>query len=602
MASLTEYHTPLRVEIDPASNVNDLLADRVASTPNDRVVEYKTSNDQWHGLTAREFDAEVVAIAKGLVARGIAPSDRVGIMAHTSVSWALLDWAIWAVGAVSVPLYETSSGEQVEWITRDSELSLLFVESSDFVDTVDEARAVGAAPVPDDVLVIASGALDALKALGADVTDEEIARRRSIATTADLATIIYTSGTTGRPKGVELTHGNFASLSRNAAAKFPEIVSAPGAKVLLFLPLAHVFARFISVLGVASGSTVGYVSDIKSLIPDLAAFRPTWLLAVPRVFEKVYNGADQKASLAGKQKIFRWAAKTSIAYSRALDTPHGPGIALKLQHKVADALVLKKIRSLLGGQAQYAISGGAALGERLGHFYRGLGLLVLEGYGLTETTAPISVNLPGNIKIATVGRPFPGCSVRIADDGEVLLKGPNVFQHYHNNPEATAEALRDGWFHSGDLGSLDSDGYIKITGRKKELIVTAGGKNVAPAILEDRLRGHPLVSQCVVIGDGKPFVGALITLDAEALPGWLKAHGKPEMTVDEARKDADVWSSLEQAVARTNRAVSRAESIRKFRILDSDFTIDNGYLTPSLKVKRGEVLKDFAHEVDAVYN
>ncbi|GAA2247308.1 AMP-dependent synthetase/ligase [Rarobacter faecitabidus] len=601
MASLTEYHTPLLVEVDPISNINDLLRDRVASAANQPLVEFKSATGSWKTLTAAEFEAEVIAVAKGFIARGVKPGDRIGIMAHTSVSWELLDWGAWTAGAIPVPLYETSSGEQVEWIARDSGLSLLFVENADFVSVVDEARRLGTAPPPGAVHVISEGAVESLKLTGSSITDDELEQRRAAATAADVATIIYTSGTTGRPKGVELTHGNFVSLARNSAAEFPEIVAAPGARVLLFLPLAHVFARFISVLGIASGSVVGYVSDIATLIPDLAHFRPTWLLAVPRVFEKVYNGADQKAAIEGKQKIFRWAAKASIAYSRALDTPSGPALGLRIQHALADRLVLKKIRTLLGGQAKYAISGGAALGERLGHFYRGAGLLVLEGYGLTETTAPIAVNLPGNIKIATVGRPFPGCSVRIAADGEVLLRGPNVFQRYHNNPAATEEVIRDGWFHSGDLGSLDSDGYIKITGRKKELIVTAGGKNVAPAILEDRLRGHPLVSQCVVVGDAKPFVGALITLDADALPGWLKAHGKSEMSVAEAKSDADVIASLDQAVARTNRAVSRAESIRKYRILDGDFTVANGYLTPSLKVKRSLVLQDFARDVAAIY-
>ncbi|SNS45131.1 long-chain acyl-CoA synthetase [Micrococcales bacterium KH10] len=601
MAMLTEYHTPLLVELEPTTNLNDLLAARVARTPDDPVVEFKSATGRWMALTGSELDAEVIALAKGLIARGVVPGDRVGIMAHTSISWALLDWAIWAVGAVSVPMYETSSNEQVEWICRDAKVDLLFVGNDDFLSVVNDARSIGPVPDADNVLVLDQGALDALKLAGQDISDEEIARSRGLANGDDLATIIYTSGTTGRPKGVELTHANFAILAQNAAAQFPEIVSAPGAKVLLFLPMAHVFARFIHVLGTSANSVVGYVSDISTLLDDLEAFKPTWLLAVPRVFEKVYNGADQKASLGGKQKIFRWAAKTSIAYSRALSTPSGPSIGLKLQHRVADLLVLKKIRALLGGNAKFAVSGGAALGERLGHFYRGLGLLVLEGYGLTETTAPISVNLPKNIKIGTVGRPFPGCSVRIADDGEVLLKGPSVFSRYHNNPEATAEVFDDGWFHSGDLGSLDEDGYIRITGRKKELIVTAGGKNVAPAVLEDRLRGHPLVSQCVVVGDGRPFVGALVTLDADALPGWLKTHGKEDMPVAEAMTDSDVLASLDQAIARTNRAVSRAESIRKFQVLGSDFTVESGYLTPSLKVKRDLVLKDFAHEVDAIY-
>lgn len=602
MPTWNEYHTPLLVDVDPASNLNDLLAARVQTKPDQPLVSDKLPSGTWQTFTATEFDAQIVAVAKGLIARGVVPGERVGIMAHTSLSWALLDWAIWAVGAVSVPLYETSSGEQVEWIARDSGLRLLAIESADLLPVVHEARELGTAPAEADIIVIASGGIEQLIIEGADVADSDVAQRRSLAQLDDLATIIYTSGTTGRPKGVELSHGNFGILAANTAQLFPEVVAAEGTRVLLFIPLAHVFARFIHVLGMTAGSVVGYVGDIKSLPADLQAFRPTWLLAVPRVFEKVYNGADQKAADSGRQPIFRWAAKVAITYSRALDLPRGPSQRLRIFHKVADVLVLSKIRELLGGNAVYAISGGAALGERLGHFYRGVGLLVLEGYGLTETTAPVSVNLPQNIKIGSVGRPFPGCTARIDADGEVLLQGPNVFRRYFNNELATEEAFHDGWFRTGDLGSLDDDGYIRITGRKKELLVTAGGKNVAPAILEDRLRGHPLVSQCVVVGDGRPFIGVLITLDADALPGWLKSHGKPSLSVAQARTDVDVLASLETAVLRTNRAVSRAESIRKLRVLDLDFTVENGYLTPSLKVKRGEVLKDFANEVDALYS
>jgi len=598
---MDEYRTPLLVEVDPAKNLNDVLADRVAALPDQTLAEHKEPSGRWASSTARQFDHEVVALAKGLVAHGVGVGDRVGIMAHTSLSWALLDWAIWSAGAVTVPVYETSSAEQVEWIARDAGVRLLLVEQRALVAVVDEARALGTAPAPDDVLVLDDGALARLVRDGADVPDELIVERRAAARGDDLATIIYTSGTTGRPKGVELTHHNFVSLALNACEQFPEIVSAPGARTLLFIPLAHVFARFIHVLVVPSGSVVGYVGDVSSLVEDLETFRPTYLLAVPRVFEKVYNGADQKAAEGGKQKIFRWAAGVAVAWSTALDAPHGPSLALRLRHRVADALVLKKIRALLGGQAQWAISGGAALGDRLGHFYRGVGIQVLEGYGLTETTAPISVNLPGNVKIGTVGRPFPGCAARIAPDGEVLLQGPNVFSRYHGDPAATEAAFEDGWFLTGDLGSLDDDGYIRITGRKKELIVTAGGKNVAPAVLEDRLRGHPLISQCVVVGDGRPFVAVLVTLDAEALPGWLRSKGRQPLTVEQATHDPDVLASIEQAVERTNAAVSRAESIRKAHVLPEDFTIENGFLTPSLKVKRSLVLEHYADVVDALY-
>ena len=599
---MDEFHLPLRVEVDPSKNLNDLFAERVASTPDGVLVEHKSQQDgPWIPLSAREFDAEVVSVAKGLVARGVQPGDRVGIMSRTRYEWSLLDWAVWAAGAVPVPLYETSSAEQVLWILTDADVSLLVVESAAHAAVVDEVRAE--TPHLREVLVIDDGALDTLVAHGSEVDDDEIARRRGLSSLADVATIIYTSGTTGRPKGVELTHGNFYELTVNAVADLHEVFSEPGARTLLFMPLAHVFARFIEVLCIPAGAVLGHSPSTVTLIEDLGTFRPTFILAVPRVFEKVYNSAEQKAAAGGKGAIFQRAAKTSIVYSRALDNPRGPSPWLRLQHKVADLLVLHKLRNALGGQARWAVSGGAPLGERLGHFYRGLGLNVLEGYGLTETTAPATVNRPGRgTKIGTVGLPLPGSGVRIAADGEIELQGIQVFRGYHNNDAATVEAVHDGWFRTGDLGSLDDEGYLRITGRKKEIIVTAGGKNVAPAVLEDRIRAHPLVSQVVVVGDQRPFIGALITLDPEGVPGWLAAHGKPEMSLEEASKDADVLASLDKAVEKANKAVSRAESVRKYRILDTDLTIANGYLTPKLSIRRHEVLKDYAGEVDALYD
>ena len=542
----------------------------------------------------------MVAIAKGLVAHGIEPGDRVGIMSRTRYEWTLLDWAMWAAGAVVVPVYETSSAEQVMWIATDADVSFLVVESARHAETVAEVRAD--LPSLREVLVIDDGALDALRAAGAGVDDAEIERRRRLASLADVATIIYTSGTTGRPKGAELTHGNFVVLTRNAVEGLGEVVHKPGSRTLLFMPLAHVFARFVEVLCVPAGCVLAHTPDTKNLLPDLASFRPTFILSVPRVFEKVYNSTEQKAAAGGKQKIFLWAAATSIAYSRALDTPKGPGIGLRLQHKVASVLVYSKLRTALGGQVEWAISGGAALGERLGHFYRGIGLKVLEGYGLTETTAPSTVNRPGATKIGSVGIPLPGTSVRIAPDGEVEVKGPHVFLGYHHNEAATAEAFNDGWFRTGDLGALDDEGFLRITGRKKEIIVTAAGKNVAPAVLEDRLRSHPLISQVVVVGDARPFIGALVTIDPEGLPGWLLAHGRAEMTVAEASVDPEVLASIQKGVERANRAVSRAESIRKYRILATDLTLANGYLTPKLSVRRAQVVKDFAGEIDALYD
>jgi long-chain acyl-CoA synthetase len=598
---MDEFHIPLRVEVDPSKNLNDLLAARVASTPDGVLVEHKTQEGgPWIPLTSREFDAEVVAVAKGLVARGVQPGDRVGIMSRTRYEWSLIDWAVWAAGAVPVPLYETSSAEQVLWILTDADVSLLVVETAAHAAVVEEVRAE--APTLREVLLLDDGAIDTIVTSGVSTPDDEITRRRGLAVLDDVATIIYTSGTTGRPKGVELTHGNFYLLTVNAVEDINEVFSEPGARTLLFMPLAHVFARFIEVLCIPAGAVLGHSPSTTTLIDDLGSFRPTFILAVPRVFEKVYNSAEQKAAAGGKGAIFQRAAKTSIVYSRALDNPRGPSPWLRLQHKVADVLVLHKLRNALGGQARWAVSGGAPLGERLGHFYRGLGLNVLEGYGLTETTAPATVNRPGRgTKIGTVGLPLPGSGVRIAADGEVELQGIQVFRGYHNNDAATAEAMHDGWFRTGDLGSLDDDGYLQITGRKKEIIVTAGGKNVAPAVLEDRIRAHPLISQVVVVGDQRPFIGALITLDPEGVPGWLSAHGKPAMSLAEASKDADVLTSLDKAVEKANKAVSRAESVRKYRILESDLTIANGYLTPKLSIRRNEVLKDFAGEIDALY-
>ena len=598
---MDEIFSPIIIELPPTSNLNDVLAERVGKGADKPMMEVPTGKGEpWRVVTAGQFDAEVVAVAKGLVARGIEPGDKVGIMSRTRYEWAVLDFAAWAAGAVPVPVYETSSAEQVEWILSDAGVKLVFTEIAANAATVAEVRA--ACPLVTDVLVIDDGALDAMVADGVDVPDAEITRRRGLADLDDLATIIYTSGTTGRPKGAELTHRNFASNSVNAVEAVPEVFAKEGGRTLLFIPMAHVFARYVHVLAVAGGVVTGHWGDTTTLVDGLGEFKPTFILAVPRVFEKVYNTAEQTAAAGGKSKIFNWATATSIAWSRALDTPSGPSLGLKLQHSVASALVYSKLRARLGGQAEFAVSGGGPLGERLGHFYRGLGLTVLEGYGLTESTAPTSVTRPTATKIGTVGPQLPGCGVKIAPDGEILLKGHHIFRGYHNNEAATAEAFtEDGWFRTGDLGVLDDDGFLKITGRKKEIIVTAGGKNVAPSNLEDRIRSHALVSQCVVVGDNKPYIGALVTLDEEGLPGWLKMHGKPTLSVDEARKDPDVLAALDAAVQRANKAVSKAESIRKYTVLASDLTIENGYLTPKQSVRRAVFLKDFDAEVERLY-
>ncbi|WP_125777343.1 AMP-dependent synthetase/ligase [Antribacter gilvus] len=599
---MDEILSPQLIELPPTSNLNDVLATRVSAGAHRPFAEVPGANasDPWSVVTAGEFDAQVVAVAKGLVARGIQPGDAVGIMCRTRYEWTLLDFAAWAAGALPIPIYETSSAEQVQWIVSDSEVKLLVTETAEHAATVAEVS--DQTPSLQDVLVIDDGAIATLTADGADVTDEEIARRRAIANLDDLATIIYTSGTTGRPKGAELTHGNFASLTINAIEVNPEVF-AEGGRTLLFIPLAHVFARFVEVLAVAGGVVLGHTPDTKQLLPDLAAFKPTFILAVPRVFEKVYNSAEQSAAAGGKVKIFHWAVATAIAWSRAQDTDKGPGLWLNVQHKVADILVYSKLKAKLGGAARHAVSGGGPLGERLGHFYRGLGLMILEGYGLTESTAPTSVNRPDAIKVGSVGLQLPGCGAKIAEDGEILLKGIHIFRGYHNNPEATAESFTDdGWFRTGDLGVLDDDGFLTITGRKKEIIVTAGGKNVAPSVLEDRIRAHALVSQCVVVGDNKPYIAALVTIDEEGLPGWLNMHGKPAMSVDEARKDPDVLAALDQAVIRANKAVSKAESIRKFTVLEQDLTIENGYLTPKQSVRRSVFTADYAGEIERLYS
>jgi long-chain acyl-CoA synthetase len=592
-----EFVAPSIVEVDPSSNTTDLVVQNAIRTPHAVAFRRKVAG-RWQDVTCREFLAEVSELAKGLVAAGIAPGDRVGLMSKTRYEWTLTDFAIWFAGAVTVPIYETSSPEQVAWILGDSGAVAAVVETEAHAAVVSQVREQ--LPALRDVWSLDAGSLSELAMAGSEVSDSDLEERRTVASLDSLATVIYTSGTTGRPKGCELTHGNFVLLASNTTAELEEVVRADGASTLLFLPLAHVFARFIQMLCVASGATLGHTADVKRVTEELGEYAPTFVLSVPRVFEKVYNSAEQRAEAAGKGKIFRQAADVAVAYSKALDRG-GPGIILRVKHAVFDRLVYSKIRGVLGGRARFAVSGGAPLGERLGHFFRGVGLIVLEGYGLTETTAPTSVNRPDFTRIGTVGRPLPGTSARIADDGEILLAGSHLFRGYWNNPAATAEALVDGWFHTGDLGEITDEGCLKITGRKKEILVTAGGKNVAPTMLEDRLRAHPLISQTMVVGDGQPFVAALVTLDPEMLPTWLSNQGKSEMSVAQAAADPDVQAAVQAAVDDANQAVSRAESIRSFRILDVDFTEETGHLTPSLKLKRSVVLQDFADDVSRIY-
>ncbi|HVM26404.1 MAG TPA: AMP-binding protein [Mycobacteriales bacterium] len=595
---MQEYSTPKMVDLPKDATLTDAVVEHASNTP-DHVLFTRKVDGRWQPVTAKEFSTEVSALAAGLIASGVQVGDRVGIMSKTRYEWTLCDYAIWMAGAVTVPIYETSSAEQVQWNLGDSGAVAVIVESAQHEQ---EYRAIeGELPDVRNVWQIDAGGLEELASAGRDVPATELEARRAATSADSLATIIYTSGTTGRPKGCELTHHNLLGVSRSATLVVPQAFNKEGS-TLMFLPLAHVFGRFVQVACVESGARMGHTADIKNLLPDLAGFQPTFLLSVPRVFEKVYNSSKAKAHGDGKGKIFDAAEATAIAYSQALDSG-GAGIALKAKHALFDKLVYSKLRAALGGKVEYSFSGGAPLGARLGHFFRGIGVTILEGYGLTETSAPATVSTPDNMKIGTVGRPGPGVSIRIADDGEILIKGENVFQGYWHNEKASAEVLTDdGWFHTGDIGELDEDGYLKITGRKKELIVTAGGKNVAPAVLEDRLRANPIVSQCMVVGDQRPFIGCLVTLDAESLPGWLKAKGKPEdLSIEQAADDEDVTAEIQRAVDEANKAVSKAEAIRKFTILPVDWTEEGGQMTPSLKLKRSVVMKEFAADVDALY-
>ncbi|KQQ51022.1 long-chain fatty acid--CoA ligase [Plantibacter sp. Leaf314] len=595
---MEQFDVPAVVAADPSANATDLLVKRLAAAPNAALFAVPRGSE-WVDVTTAEFHAQVVALAKGFVAAGIEPGSKIGLMCKTRYEWTLIDFAAWFAGALLVPIYETSSPSQVQWILSDSGATSVLVETPDQFARFDEVH--GDLPEVTRVWQIDLGDLDKLSAAGVDVPDAEIERRRNLAVGSDMATLIYTSGSTGRPKGCVLTHSNFVELSRNSAVALKDVVSAPGASTLLFITTAHIFARFIAVLCVHSGVKTGHQPDTKQLLPSLGTFKPTFLLAVPRVFEKVYNSSEQKAEAGGKGKIFRAAAETGIAYSKALESGTVP-LGLKLKFRVLDRLVLSKIRTAMGGRVRYAVSGSAPLGPRLGHFFHALGIVILEGYGLTETTAPATVNLAQKSKIGTVGPALPGVSLRIADDGEVEVRGINVFKEYWKNPEATAEAFDDGWFRTGDIGSFDTDGFLTITGRKKEIIVTAGGKNVAPAALEDPIRATPVVGQVVVVGDQKPFISALITLDTEMLPSWLANNGQDaSMSAQDAARNPAVLAAVQRAIDEANTKVSRAESIRKFVILDDELTEASGHLTPKLSIKRNVILKDFAETIEGMY-
>ena len=596
---MREYAAPLSTTIPTTGNLTDDVVANAREAA-DAAVFSRRTGDGWIDVTAARFHDEVRSVAKGLVAAGVEAGDRVALLSKTRYEWTLFDYAIWFAGAVSVPIYETSSAEQIGWILQDSGAKAVVAEGPDHLARVREARRSGDLAELQHVWSIEDNAVDVLERLGSDIPDDLLEERRTTATPLDLATLIYTSGTTGRPKGCMLTHGNFMFELGVAVDELGDLFDTDDASTLLFLPLAHVFARIIQVGCVKSRARMGHSADIKNLVADLGEFRPTFILAVPRVFEKVFNTASQRATADGRGKVFDRAADVAIAWSRAQDGTRVP-VRLRAQHALFDRLVYGKLRQALGGSCAYAISGGAPLGERLGHFYRGIGLTVLEGYGLTETTAALSANLPDATRIGTVGRPLPGTAVRVADDGELLFRGGQVFAGYWANEAATSEAIdRDGWFHTGDVGEVDDEGFVRITGRKKEILVTAGGKNVAPAVLEDRLRAHALVDQCLVVGDGQPFIGALVTIDRETYPAWAQEHGKPADIAD-AVDDPELVAAVQEGVDEANKAVSKAEAIRKFTILPGEWTEEGGQLTPSLKLKRSVVVREARSEIEALY-
>ncbi len=597
---MVQFEVPAIVPADPQANITDLLVERVKKTPNLALFAVPDGAG-WRDITAAEFHSQVIALAKGLVAGGIEPGDKVGFIARTTYDWTLVDMALFFAGAVMVPIYETSSPAQILWNLTDSGAVACIVESTDHAARLDEVRAE--LPLIRSVWAMHTGDLDKLADQGKSVSDEEIERRRNLAVGADIATLIYTSGSTGRPKGCVLTHSNFVELVRNSAKALEEVVSTPGASTLLFITTAHIFARFISILDIHAGVKTGHQPDTKQLLPALGSFQPTFLLAVPRVFEKVYNSAEQKAEAGGKGKIFRAAAHTAVEHSRLLEEGKKVPLGTRIKFALFDRLVYSKLRAAMGGRVTYAVSGSAPLGPRLGHFFHSLGVVILEGYGLTETTAPATVNLAKKSKIGTVGPVLPGVGIRLGDDGEVQVRGVNVFKEYWRNPEATAEAFDGDWFKTGDLGSFDDEGFLKITGRKKEIIVTAGGKNVAPAALEDPIRANPIIGQVVVVGDQKPFIAALVTLDSEMLPTWLGNNGLPaDLSLADAATNPAVQAEVQRAIDEANKHVSRAESIRKFTILATEWTEASGHLTPKMSIKRNVITEDFADEIAEIYS
>ncbi|MGK8522347.1 AMP-dependent synthetase/ligase [Nocardia asteroides] len=597
---MREFEVPASYTIPDDANNSDNVFRHAEQSPNTVLFNVPNGSGGWRDVTAAEFATTVTGVAKGLIASGLELGDRVAIMAPTRYEWAVLDFAIWAAGGCTVAIYDSSAAEQAKWILQDSATKLLIVDSDKHRKVIDEIES-GSLPDLRQILQIDKGALEELTGRGADLDDQVVHDRRAQVGAQSPATLIYTSGTTGRPKGVMLTHANLYAESKSDRIALNKYVTE-GKKTLMFLPLAHVFARAVALAAFDAKVIVAHTADWSTLVEQFGSYRPHFILSVPRVFEKVFNSAKQKAHDGGKGKIFDAAADTAIAWSEALDNG-GPGVVLKLKHALFNKLVYAKLRAALGGRCEAAVSGGGPLGARLGHFFRGVGVTIYEGYGLTETTAAIAVNTPEHIRVGSVGRPIEGHAAKIAEDGELLLRGSVVFSGYWGNAEATEDAFQDGWFKTGDLGAIDGDGFITITGRKKEIIVTAGGKNVSPALLEDSLRAHPLISQVMVVGDGQPFIGALITLDPESLPGWKERNNLPADTpIEKLIEHPDLIAEVDAAVAETNKKVSHAEQIKKVRLLTIDWTQETGELTPKMSLKRAVVMKQHAGDVASIYN
>ncbi|MEV5650352.1 long-chain fatty acid--CoA ligase [Nocardia sp. NPDC052254] len=596
---MREFEVPATYTIPEDANMSDGAFRHAERTPGLVVFNRPDGKGGWTDVTAAEFAKHVTAVAKGLIASGIELGDRVAILAATRYEWVVLDFAIWAAGGCTVAIFDSSSAEQARWILSDSGTKLIVVENARHRATIAEIE--DGLPELGEPLVIDEGAIDTLVTRGAELGDEVVHERRKQVQAASPASLIYTSGTTGRPKGVMLSHANLYAESAADRAAMPQFLK-PGHRSLLFLPLAHVFARAVALAAFDAGVTVAHTADWSTLVEQFGEYKPDFILSVPRVFEKVFNGAKQKAHDGGKGKIFDLAADVAVEYSQALDKG-GPGLVLKVKHTVFDKLVYGKLREAMGGRCKSAVSGGGPLGARLGHFFRGVGVTIYEGYGLTESTAAVSVNTPDHLKVGSVGRPLGGHAAKVADDGELLLRGPVLFAGYWNNPTATEEAFADGWFKTGDLGAIDDQGFITITGRKKEIIVTAGGKNVSPGMLEDSLRSHPLISQVMVVGDGKPFVGALITLDPEALPGWKTRNNvAADTSIEKLIELPELVAEIDKSVKETNKLVSHAEAIKKIRILPVDWTEESGELTPKMSLKRNVVMKNYATEVESIYD